>query len=226
MRNQHTVRDMVDRPGTAFVRPSSIHPKSGRAVIPPAWSNEAEVKINLNGQPVVFRLTLDEVAAKTLIGAIAGHTNHSRLPGALRKIVDQSRGAATQRASSPSDLAQTIVESGPEREAVAVAPALTILRVGPLELSLLDRTARRGGRKIDLRPREFRLLQYMMERNDKILSRASLLRDVWNYKFVPHTNLVDVHMGRLRRKVDGPNEPAMIRNVRGAGFVLNASPLS
>jgi DNA-binding response OmpR family regulator len=97
--------------------------------------------------------------------------------------------------------------------------------VGPLELNLLDRAAKRGDRNIDLRPREFRLLRYMMERSDKLLTRAKLLQEVWNYKFVPQTNLVDVHMGRLRRKVDGPNEPAMIRNVRGAGFVLNANPL-
>jgi DNA-binding response OmpR family regulator len=101
-----------------------------------------------------------------------------------------------------------------------------VLRVGPLELDLLDRTAKRGDRQIDLRPREFRLLRYMMQRNDKLLTRATLLKEVWNYKFVPETNLVDVHMGRLRRKVDGPNEAPLIRNVRGAGFVLSAPPCS
>jgi two-component system, OmpR family, response regulator len=94
-----------------------------------------------------------------------------------------------------------------------------------LELDLLERTARRGDRVIALRPREFGLLRYMMERNDKLLTRAKLLQEVWNYKFVPETNLVDVHMGRLRRKVDGANEPAMISSVRGAGFVLSANPL-
>jgi DNA-binding response OmpR family regulator len=115
----------------------------------------------------------------------------------------------------------------PEMDAIAApSEAQTILRVGLLELNLIDRTAKRGERQIDLRPREFRLLRYMMERSDKLLTRAQLLQDVWNYKFVPQTNLVDVHMGRLRRKVDGPNELAMIRSVRGAGFVLNASPLS
>jgi DNA-binding response OmpR family regulator len=98
--------------------------------------------------------------------------------------------------------------------------------VGSLELDLMDRTAKRGDRKIDLRPREFRLLKYMMQRNDKLLTREILLKEVWNYKFVPETNLVDVHMGRLRRKVDGSNEVPMIRNVRGVGFVLSATPLS
>jgi DNA-binding response OmpR family regulator len=106
------------------------------------------------------------------------------------------------------------------------AVAQTALRVGPLNLDLLDRTAKRGDRRIDLRPREFQLLRYMMERSGKLLTRAELFRDVWHYKFVPQTNLVDVQLGRLRHKVDGPNEPAMIRNVRGAGFVIDACPLS
>jgi DNA-binding response OmpR family regulator len=70
------------------------------------------------------------------------------------------------------------------------------------------------------------LLRYMMQRTDELLTRETLLKEVWHYKFVPETNLVDVHLGRLRRKVDGPNEAPMIRNVRGAGFVLSATPLS
>jgi DNA-binding response OmpR family regulator len=100
-----------------------------------------------------------------------------------------------------------------------------VLRVGPLELDLIDRTAKRGDRQIDLRPREFQLLKYMMHRSDKLLTRAALFKDVWHYKFVPETNLVDVHMGRLRRKVDGANDAPLIRNVRGAGFVLSATPV-
>jgi two-component system OmpR family response regulator len=98
----------------------------------------------------------------------------------------------------------------------------TKLRVGPLELDLIERTARRGEREIELLPREFRLLEYMMQRKDQVLTRAMLLEEVWNYKFVPQTNLVDVHMGRLRRKIDEPQEPPMIHNVRGVGFVLRA----
>jgi two-component system OmpR family response regulator len=100
----------------------------------------------------------------------------------------------------------------------------TTLRVGPLELDRIERTARRGDRAIDLLPREFRLLEYMMQRSDQLLTRAMLLEEVWNYKFVPATNLVDVHMGRLRHKVDGPGEAPMIHNVRGAGFILRSEP--
>jgi two-component system OmpR family response regulator len=100
----------------------------------------------------------------------------------------------------------------------------TTLRVGPLELDLIERTARRDDRAIDLLPREFRLLEYMMQRSDQLLTRAMLLEEVWKYKFVPATNLVDVHMGRLRHKVDGPGEAPMIHNIRGAGFVLRTEP--
>jgi two-component system, OmpR family, response regulator len=98
----------------------------------------------------------------------------------------------------------------------------TVLRVGPLELDLIKRTAKRGERTINLLPREFRLLEYMMRRKDQMLTRAMLLEEVWNYKFVPQTNLADVHMGRLRRKVDERNELPMINNVRGVGFILRA----
>ena len=101
-------------------------------------------------------------------------------------------------------------------------PNATVLRVGSLALDLIGRTAKRGNRPIRLRPREFELLRYMMRRSDRLLTREALLKEVWHYKFVPETNLVDVHMGRLRRKVDGSDDAPMIRTVRGVGFVLSA----
>jgi two-component system OmpR family response regulator len=119
-----------------------------------------------------------------------------------------------------------IVELVARLEALLRRPAEsreTTLRVGPLQLDLIARTAKRGDRVIDLLPREFRLLEYMMQRSDQLLTRAMLLEEVWNYKFVPTTNLVDVHMGRLRHKVDGPGETPMIHNVRGAGFILRTT---
>jgi two-component system, OmpR family, phosphate regulon sensor histidine kinase PhoR len=106
----------------------------------------------------------------------------------------------------------------------SVEPRETVLHVGSLELDLIDRIARRGNRPIDLRPREFQLLKYMMQRSDQVLTCANLLKDVWHYKILPETNLIHVHMGRLRSKIDGPKEVPMIRNVRGEGFVLSATP--
>ena len=102
-------------------------------------------------------------------------------------------------------------------------PRETFLRVGPLELDLLARTACRGRRELELLPREFQLLEYMMRREGQVLTRAMLLENVWNYRFVPQTNLVDVHIGRLRRKIDAPGEPPTILSVRGAGFMLRAT---
>jgi two-component system, OmpR family, response regulator len=99
----------------------------------------------------------------------------------------------------------------------------TMLQVGSLKLDLIERTARRGDRAIELGPREFRLLEYMMRRKDQIVTRAMLLEDVWNYKFIPQTNLVDVHMGRLRHKVDLAHESPMIHSIRGVGFILRAT---
>jgi hypothetical protein len=82
----------------------------------------------------------------------------------------------------------------------------TVLSVGPLQLDLLMRTARRGERTIDLRPREFLLIEYMMRRQGQVLTRAMLFSEVWDHKFIPRSNLVDVHMGRLRRKIDQADE--------------------
>ena len=100
----------------------------------------------------------------------------------------------------------------------------TVLRVGALELDLLKGTARRGQRSLDLLPREFKLLEYMMRRTGQTITRAMLFEEVWSYRFVPKSNLVDVHMGRLRRKLDGPDDEPLIRNVRGIGFTLDAPP--
>jgi DNA-binding response OmpR family regulator len=104
----------------------------------------------------------------------------------------------------------------------AVDTPETKLHVGPLELDLIERTAKRGDRSIDLLPREFRLLEYMMRREGRMLTREMLLREVWKYSFVPKTNLVDVHIGRLRRKIDGPHEPPMILTVHRKGFILRS----
>lgn len=103
-----------------------------------------------------------------------------------------------------------------------VATRETVLHVGALALDLIDRQAARDGRQIELLPREFKLLEYLMRRPGQTITRAMLLEDVWNYRFVPQTNLVDVHMGKLRRKVDAPSEAPMIESVWGTGFVLRA----
>ncbi len=97
----------------------------------------------------------------------------------------------------------------------------TRLRVGPLEMDLVERTVRRGDRRVDLLPREFKLLEYFMRHPNQIVTRAMLLEDVWNFKFLPQTNVVDVHISNLRRKIDEGGEARLIVNVRASGFKLH-----
>jgi DNA-binding response OmpR family regulator len=189
----------------------------------------AELLIDVDGLPILVRFFVKEVPAEMQSHLVSKDAYiHWLLSRALERMVDRLHGSSL-RNDDTSKQPLAIIELTPGGEPSGRLPALpneTVLRVGPLELDLLDRTAKRGDRKIDLRPREFQLLKYMMQRSDKWLTRATLLKDVWHYKFVPETNLVDVHMGRLRRKVDGPNEAPVIRNVRGVGFVLSSTPLS
>jgi DNA-binding response OmpR family regulator len=151
---------------------------------------------------------------------------YSLLSAALEKIVDQMHRASL-RGDDQSRRPLAIAETDSSIESPVRSPAEpreTTLRVGSLELDLINRTAKRGERPIDLLPSEFRLLKYMMQRGGQLLTREKLFQDVWHYKFLPETNLVDVHMGRLRRKLNGPNEAPMIRTVRGVGFILSATP--
>lgn len=96
----------------------------------------------------------------------------------------------------------------------------TVLRVGTLELDLIAGTGRRGVRDLDLLPRELKLLEYLMRRPGQVVTRAMMFEEVWNYRFAPKSNLIDVHVGRLRKKLEVDGEPILIHNVRGEGFTL------
>ena len=98
----------------------------------------------------------------------------------------------------------------------------TRLTVGDLEMDLLSRSVRRAGQKIDLQPREFRLLEYLMRHGDQVVTRTMLLEGVWEYHFDPQTNVIDVHVSRLRQKIDKPFPSAMIHTVRNAGYMLRS----
>lgn len=104
-------------------------------------------------------------------------------------------------------------------------PAMTtidmVLRVADLELDLLKRTVTRQGRPIDLQPREFRLLEYLMRHAGQVVTRAMLLENVWDFHFDPKTTLVDTHMSRLRAKVDREFEVELIHTLRGQGYSID-----
>jgi DNA-binding winged helix-turn-helix (wHTH) protein len=189
----------------------------------------AELVTDIDGLSILVRFHIKNIPAEMQSDVVSRNSDiHSLLSSTLEKMVARMRGSP-QRADVGSKQPLAIVELISSGTSVVQLPALpneAVLRVGPLEVDLINRTAKRGDRQLALLPREFRLLKYMMERSDKLLTRATLLKEVWHYKFAaPETNLVDVHMGRLRRKVDGSNEAALFRTVRGVGFVLSADPL-
>ena len=99
----------------------------------------------------------------------------------------------------------------------------TSLVVGDLELSLLSRSVRRGGKEIDLLPREFQLLEYLMRHAGQVVTRTMLLERVWDFHFDPQTTVVETHMSRLRAKIDKDFERPLLHTVRGAGYCLRAA---
>jgi two-component system OmpR family response regulator len=98
----------------------------------------------------------------------------------------------------------------------------TVLRVGDLELDLVSRTANRGGRYIKLLPREFQVLEYLVRNEGHVVPRTMLLEKVWDLHFDPSTNIIDVYVGRVRRKVDGEQTYPLIHTIRGVGFCVRA----
>ena len=101
-----------------------------------------------------------------------------------------------------------------------VTAADTALRVGDLELDLITREARRGEQPLNLLPTEYKLLEFLMRNAGQILTRMMIFQEVWGYHFDPGTNLIDVHIGRLRKKIDPPGSAPLIRTVRGSGYVI------
>ena len=105
------------------------------------------------------------------------------------------------------------------------APAVqTVLACDDLEMDLLARRVKRAGRVVDLQPREFRLLEFLLRHVDQVVTRTMLLEGVWDYHFDPGTNVIDVHLSRLRKKVDEGFARPLLHTVRGAGYRLGATP--
>ena len=98
----------------------------------------------------------------------------------------------------------------------------TKLNCADLEMDLLSRKVRRGGKSLELQPREFRLLEFLLRHKEQVVTRTMLLEGVWEYHFDPGTNVIDVHVSRLRKKVDEGHELALLRTIRGAGYMLGS----
>ena len=150
--------------------------------------------------PVLFLSALGEIEDR-VTGLKAGGDDYLVKPYAFAELIARVEALARRR------------ETGSVQ---------TVLRVGDLEMDLIGRVVRREGKEIDLQPREFQLLEYLMRNAGQSVTRTMLLEKVWEYHFDPQTNVIDVHVSRLRSKIDKGFEHAMLQTVRGAGYRLDA----
>ena len=153
-----------------------------------------------NATPVLFLSALGQVDERVR-GLKAGGDDYLTKPFAFAELLARVE-ALTRRNKG----------DGPQ----------TKLIVGDLEMELLSRTVRRAGQRIDLQPREFRLLEFMMRHAGQVVTRTMLLEGVWDYHFDPQTNVIDVHVSRLRQKIDKPFPTALLHTVRNSGYMIRA----
>ena len=158
----------------------------------------AEMREHGNATPVLFLSALSEVDDRVK-GLKAGGDDYLTKPYAFVELL--ARIDALMRRRSP----------------VTVKTRLT---VGDLDLDLLTRAAKRAEQAIDLQPREFRLLEYLMRHAGQVVTRTMLLESVWEYHFDPQTNVIDVHMSRLRSKIDRGFSTPLLQTIRGAGYMI------
>ncbi len=149
--------------------------------------------------PVLFLSAMGEIDDR-VVGLKAGADDYLVKPYAFAELI--ARVEALSR----------------RRETGAVS---TTLKVGDLEMNLLTREVHRSGKEVDLQPREFQLLEFLMRHAGQSVTRTMLLEKVWEYHFDPQTNVIDVHISRLRSKIDKGFDRAMLQTVRGAGYRLD-----
>lgn len=154
-----------------------------------------------NETPVLFLSALGEVDDR-IKGLKAGGDDYLTKPYAFAELL--ARIEVLVRRSNPDQVK-------------------TKLQVGDLEIDLLARKVTRAGTEIDLQPREFRLLEYLMKNADRVVTRTMLLENVWEYHFDPQTNVIDVHISRLRSKIDKNFDVPLLHTIRGAGYSLRAA---
>lgn len=142
---------------------------------------------------------------------------------AKRSVDDRVRGLQTggdDYLTKPFAFAELLARLRVLLRRTSGADSPTTLTVGPLRMDLVERTVERAGTEIDLQPREFSLLEYLMRNPDQVVSKTLILEHVWGFDFTPQTNVVEVLVHRLRGKIDEGFEPALLQTVRGSGYVL------
>ncbi len=155
-----------------------------------------------NQTPILILTALDKVDEKVK-GLKAGADDYLAKPFSFTELLARLEAITRRKASGPS------------------APQ-TRLTCADLELDLLTRNVKRAGKEIDLQAREFALLEYLMRHSGTVVTRTMLLENVWDYNFDPQTNVIDVHISRLRQKIDKGFDKSLIQTLRGAGYKLAA----
>lgn len=150
-----------------------------------------------NGTPVLILSALGEVDDRVK-GLRAGGDDYLAKPYAFSELLARLEALLRRRAGNVSNH----------------------LRVADLEMDMLARSVTRAGKRIDLQPREYRLLEYLMQHSNQVVTRTMLLEHVWDYHFDPQTNVIDVHISRLRQKIDKNFATPLLHTVRGAGYCL------
>lgn len=168
--------------------------RSGLAVI-------ADLRATGNKTPVLILSALGEVDDR-VTGLRAGGDDYLTKPYAFTELL--ARIEVLSRRSSAKEIE-------------------TVYKVGDLELDRLSHSAKRAGKEIILQPREFRLLEYLMRHSGQVVTRTMLLENVWDYHFDPQTNVIDVHVSRLRSKIEKGFEKPLLHTVRGSGYMLKAA---
>jgi two-component system, OmpR family, response regulator len=214
-------------------------PETGEQLVESLAANGYQVDLAVNGNEGLSRALASEYAVMTIdrmlpgIDGIAiirrlregGITTPALIISALGEVDDRVRGlraGGDDYLVKPFAFAELLarVEALARRSATVVKE--TVLRVGDLKLDLMSRTATRGGRDIDLLPREFQVLEYLVRNEGHVVPRAMLLQHVWDLHFDPTTNIIDVYVGRVRRKIDSQQAYPLIHTIRGVGFCIRA----
>ncbi|MDP1536530.1 MAG: response regulator transcription factor [Burkholderiales bacterium] len=143
--------------------------------------------------------------------------------GGVNDRVDGLEAGADDYLTKPFAFAELLARVNALARRPPLAGETTTLRVGDLELDRLKRAVTRAGKRIDLQPQEFRLLEYLMRHAGQVVTRTMLLENVWEFHFDPHTSVVETHISRLRTKIDRDFDDELIHTVRGSGYSLDSA---